>query len=181
MPFYHPKVTQTIFVYCIFLNNASHSHNIPHAKFLKPKISNKSLSQSYVNYIFLCKILTITFNPLSTTGLLTQYLIGLYHEMFICLANYEKPLKVRHHKPDHDTIFSYILSNWLNKLWSIHFDQSAGSSHGVYVRGSGVTSIETCTPSMIITFPKVTGTLAIHVIIVHKLLMQTWNRLKFSE
>ncbi len=38
---------------------------------------------------------------------------------------------MRHHKLDHETIFSYILSNWLNKLWSIRFDQSVGSSHGV--------------------------------------------------
>ncbi len=66
-----------------------------------------------------------------TTGLPTLYLIASYHKMFICLANYEKPLKVKHHKFDHETIFSNILSNWLNKLWSIHFDQSAGSSHGV--------------------------------------------------
>ncbi len=38
---------------------------------------------------------------------------------------------MRHHKLDHETIFSNILSNWLNKLWNIHFDQSVGSSQGV--------------------------------------------------
>ncbi len=44
--------------------------------------------------------LELTLNPLSTSGLLTLYLIGSYHEMFICLGTYEKPLK-RHHKLDH--------------------------------------------------------------------------------
>ena len=29
-------------------------------------------------------------NPLGTTGLLTPYLIGSYHEMFTCVANYDK-------------------------------------------------------------------------------------------
>ena len=31
----------------------------------------------------------------------------------------------------HETIFSYTLSDWFNKYYSIPFDQSEGSSHGV--------------------------------------------------
>ncbi len=54
-------------------------------------------------------------NPLGTTGLLTPFLIGSYHEMFTSSANYDKSLKILHHKHAHKTIFSYTLSNWLNK------------------------------------------------------------------
>ncbi len=46
-------------------------------------------------------------------------------------ANYDKSLKMLHHKLAYETIFSYTLSDWFNKLYNIHFDQSAGSSHGV--------------------------------------------------
>ncbi len=35
-------------------------------------------------------------NPLSTTGLLTPVLIGSYHEMFTCVANYDKAFKMLH-------------------------------------------------------------------------------------
>ncbi len=38
------------------------------------------------------------FNPLNTTSLLTQLLIGWYHEMLACSAIYEKFLKLQHHK-----------------------------------------------------------------------------------
>ena len=38
------------------------------------------------------------FNPLGTTGLLTPFLIGSYHEMFTYSANYDKSLKMLHHK-----------------------------------------------------------------------------------
>ncbi len=48
-------------------------------------------------------------NPLSTTGLLTPFPIGLYHEMFTCLANYDKALKDVHHKLTHETIVPYTL------------------------------------------------------------------------
>ncbi len=51
--------------------------------------------------------------------------------MFIYSANYEEALTMWHHKLAHDTIFSYTLSDWFNKWDKIHFDQSAGSSHGV--------------------------------------------------
>ena len=44
-------------------------------------------------------------NPLGTTGLLTPFLIGSYHEMFTCSANYDKSLKMLHHKLSHETIF----------------------------------------------------------------------------
>ena len=56
--------------------------------------------------------------------------------MFICLANYEKPL-----------------FNWLNKLWSMNFDQSAGSSHGVKfavstdAQSTAFKNKQTCHPS----------------------------------
>ncbi len=33
-------------------------------------------------------------NPLSTTGLLTPFLIGSYHELFTYLANHYKALKM---------------------------------------------------------------------------------------
>ncbi len=49
------------------------------------------------------------FNPLSTTGLLTPFLIGSYHEMMTCLANHGKTLKMLYHKLAHDTIFSYTI------------------------------------------------------------------------
>ncbi len=36
------------------------------------------------------------FNPLSTTGLLTPFLIGPYHELFTCVANYDTAFKMLH-------------------------------------------------------------------------------------
>ncbi len=36
------------------------------------------------------------FNPLSTIGLLTPFLIGSYLVMFTCVANYDKALKMLH-------------------------------------------------------------------------------------
>ncbi len=65
-------------------------------------------------------------NPLSTISLLTQFLIGSYHELFTYLANHYKALKVQHQKPAHETNFSYSLSEWFNIWQSIPFDQSAG-------------------------------------------------------
>ena len=51
---------------------------------------------------------------LITTGLLTSFLIGSYFEMFTCVANYDKALKMLHYKLK--TIFlTCSLSNWLNK------------------------------------------------------------------
>ncbi len=41
-----------------------------------------------------------TFNPLSTTGLLTPFLIGSCHEMFTCVANYDKALKMLYTSSD---------------------------------------------------------------------------------
>ena len=38
--------------------------------------------------------LAANFNVLYTTGLLTPFLIGSYHEMFTCSANYDKSLKM---------------------------------------------------------------------------------------
>ena len=35
-------------------------------------------------------------NPLSTTGLLTPFLIGPYNELFTCIANYDKTFKMLH-------------------------------------------------------------------------------------
>ncbi len=66
-----------------------------------------------------------------TTDLLTPFLIGSHHEMFICSANYDNSLRMLHHKPAQETIFPYTLSDWFNKWQNIHFDQSAGSTHGV--------------------------------------------------
>ncbi len=45
------------------------------------------------------------FNPLSTTGLLTPFLIGSYLEIFTCVANYDRALKCCMHKLAHETIF----------------------------------------------------------------------------
>ena len=55
------------------------------------------------------------FNPLGTTGLLTPFLIGSYHEMFTCSANYDKSLKMLHHKLTYETIFlTYSLIGSIN-------------------------------------------------------------------
>ena len=62
-----------------------------------------------VNSIMIC-----SFNSLSTTDLLTPFLIGSCHEMFICLANYNKALKMVRHKLAHDTIVSYTFPDWFN-------------------------------------------------------------------
>ena len=56
-----------------------------------------------------------TFNPLSTTGFLTPFLIGSYHGTITCLANHDKAKKMLHHKRSHETSFSNILSDWFNK------------------------------------------------------------------
>ncbi len=50
-------------------------------------------------------------NPLSTTGLLTLYLIGSYHEMFTCVANHDKALKMLHAQTCTRDYFSYISSD----------------------------------------------------------------------
>ncbi len=68
---------------------------------------------------------------LSTTRLLTSFLIGSYHEMFTCVANYDMALKMLHHKLVHETIFSYTISEWFNKQHTIPSDQLADSSHGI--------------------------------------------------
>ncbi len=59
--------------------------------------------------IILCFSNTFMVNPLGTSGLLTPFLIGSYHEMFTCLANYDKSLKMLHHKLTYETIFTYYL------------------------------------------------------------------------
>ena len=46
-----------------------------------------------------------SFNPLSPTGLLTEHLIGSYHELFACLTNHDEALTMQHHKLAHETIF----------------------------------------------------------------------------
>ncbi len=38
-------------------------------------------------------------------GLLTPFLIGSYHEIFTCSTNYDKALKMLHHKCVYETIF----------------------------------------------------------------------------
>ncbi len=71
------------------------------------------------------------FNPLGTTGLLTPFLIGSFHELFTYLANHYKALKCSTKELYMRLFFSYTLSDWFNKSWDTPFDQSAGSSHGV--------------------------------------------------
>ncbi len=56
-----------------------------------------------------------TLNPLSTTGLLTSFVIGSYHEIFTCLANHNKATKMLHRKLSHETSFLNTLSDWFNK------------------------------------------------------------------
>ena len=58
------------------------------------------------------KVAWKTFNL--TTDLLTPFLIGSCHEMFTCLAHHDKAFKLLHHKSAHETIISYILSDWFN-------------------------------------------------------------------
>ena len=54
-------------------------------------------------------------NPQSTTDPLTPFLIGSYHEISICIANYDKALKILYHKLEHETYtVSYTLSDWFN-------------------------------------------------------------------
>ncbi len=50
----------------------------------------------YLPFLFHCQATgcCILLNPLSTTGLLTPFLIGSYHELFTCLANHYKALKM---------------------------------------------------------------------------------------
>ncbi len=56
-------------------------------------------------------------NLLSTTGLLTPFLIGSYHETITCLANHnhDKAMKMLHHILSHEISFSNTLSDWFNK------------------------------------------------------------------
>ncbi len=42
------------------------------------------------------RIMLDFFNPLSTIGLLTPVLIGSYLEIFTCVANFDKALKMLH-------------------------------------------------------------------------------------
>ncbi len=60
-------------------------------------------------------------NPPGTTGPLIQLLVGYSYEMHIIV----------HHILAHETIFSYMLSDWFNKWQATPFDQSAGSSRGI--------------------------------------------------
>ena len=59
-------------------------------------------------------------NPLSTTGLLSPFLIGSYHETSTSLASPDKAKKMLHHKLSHETSFSNILSDWFNKWQNVH-------------------------------------------------------------
>ncbi len=78
-------------------------------------------------------------NPLGTTGLLTPFLIGSYDEMFTYSANYDlwqvfENVASQTYMWD---FFSYILSDWFNICLNTHFDQSAGTSHGVKLMDIG--------------------------------------------
>ena len=57
--------------------------------------------------------LQFSINPLSTTGLLTTFLIGSYHETTTYLANHDKTKKMFHHKLSHETSFS----DWFNTIF----------------------------------------------------------------
>ncbi len=78
--------------------------------------------------------------PLGTTGLLTPFLIGSYHEMFTYSASYDKSLKMVHHELTYETSFSYIsligsinagifiLNNQLVVLMGLIFVKSIGAN-----------------------------------------------------
>ena len=100
---------------------------------------NQICRHHYSPSLLFTKFMTVL-NPLSTTGLLTPFLIGSYHEILTCLANHGKTLNMLHHKLEHDTIFSYTIFDWFNKWQTIHFDQSAGSTHGVKYHGNPLKS-----------------------------------------
>ncbi len=51
---------------------------------------------------------------------LTPFLIDPYHEIFFCLANYDKALKLLHQKLAHETIFSDTHSDWFKNDRIIH-------------------------------------------------------------
>ncbi len=53
-------------------------------------------------------------NPLSTTDLVTPFLIGSYHEMFLFVANYDTGFKMLHHKLANETTFTNTLSDLFN-------------------------------------------------------------------
>ncbi len=55
------------------------------------KLNHNSNFQNQSN--FWKRFFDYTINPLSTTGLLTPFLIGSYHELFTNLANHYKALK----------------------------------------------------------------------------------------
>ena len=72
-------------------------------------------------------------NPLSATvEFKTEFLIGSYDKIAICLTNYNKVLKFLHAQLFAADDFCNTRSDWFNKLQNVLcFDQSAGTSQGI--------------------------------------------------
>ncbi len=64
-------------------------------KNLELKVNRRKLYHNApVSNLITCDLLSL--NLPSTTALLTLFLIGSYHEMFTCVANYDITLKMLH-------------------------------------------------------------------------------------